>query len=124
MPKETGKDGRSTDEAVRVSSVASTEAQNSLGEILGRVSRGERVFITRYGRRRAVLLSTEAYAELMGQTPVDLGELEEEFDARMDRMQTPEHAAATDALFRLSEEELGEAAAAKAAPERSEEGMP
>jgi PHD/YefM family antitoxin component YafN of YafNO toxin-antitoxin module len=88
------------------------------------VTQGERVFITRYGRRQAVLLSAEAYADLMGQAPVDLAELEKEFDERRDRMQTPEHAAAADALFRMSEEELGEAAAANATSEGSEEGMP
>lgn len=124
MPKETGKDRHATDRPLRITSVASTEAQNSLGEILGRVTRGERVFITRYGRRQAVLLSAEAYAELMGQAPVDLAELEEEFDERMDRMQTPEHAAAADALFRMSDEELGEAAVAEATSEESREGTP
>lgn len=124
MPKETRKEQRAAEKAVRVSSVASTEAQNSLGEILGRVTRGERVFITRYGRREAVLLSAEAYADLMGRAPVDLAALEEEFDDRLDRMQTPEHAAAADALFRMSEEELAEAAAANATSEGSEEGMP
>jgi prevent-host-death family protein len=110
---------RSAGEGGQVSSVPSTEAQNSLGEILERVGRGERVFITRYGRRHAVLLSAEAYAELMGQEPVDMAELEEAFDERLRRMQTPEHAAATASLFQMSEGELGEAAAARADSEGS-----
>jgi prevent-host-death family protein len=96
---------------VRASSVTSTEAQNSLGEILGRVSRGERVFVTRYGRREAVLISAEEYAELVGEERVDLEKLERAFEERLLRMQSVEHAAATDALFDLSEDELGEAAA-------------
>lgn len=94
------------------STVSSTEAQNSLGEILGRVARGERVFVTRYGRREAVILSAEAYGALMGREPVDLLELEREFDEMVERMQTAEHAAATDALFTMSADDLGEAAAA------------
>jgi prevent-host-death family protein len=96
---------------VRTSSVSSTEAQNSLGEILGRVTGGERVFVTRYGRREAVILSAEAYGALLGDEPVDLEELEHEFDEMVERMQTPRHAAATHALFGMSEDELGEAAA-------------
>lgn len=86
----------------RVSSVTSSEARRSLGEILGRVSRGERVFVTRYGRRKAVLISAETYAELVGQERVDLGELEQAFEERLRHMQSAEHAAATDRLFDLS----------------------
>jgi prevent-host-death family protein len=100
----------------RTSSVTSTEAQNALGEILSRVSRGERVFVTRYGRREAVVMSAEAYAELVGEEPIDLVELEEAFEERLKRMQSAEHAAATGALFESSEEELAEAAARAARP--------
>lgn len=113
MGKKTkGQDARASVESrARASSVTSTEAQNSLGEILGRVSRGERVFVTRYGRREAVLISAEAYAELVGEERVDLEALEQAFDERLRHMQSAEHAAATEALFDLSEDELGEAAA-------------
>jgi prevent-host-death family protein len=105
---------------IRTSSVSSTEAQNSLGEILGRVTGGERVFVTRYGRREAVILSAEAYSALLGDEPVDLDELEQEFDEMVERMQTPRHAAATHAVFGMSEDELGEAAA-RAISEQPEE---
>jgi prevent-host-death family protein len=94
----------------RTHSVTSTEAQNSLGELLGRVTRGERVFITRYGRRDAVLLSAESYAELVGSEDVDLTELEEAFEARMERMRSVEQASAVDRLFTMTGADLGAAA--------------
>lgn len=106
-----GAESRATGGGGPTSTVSSTEAQNSLGEILGRVARGERVFVTRYGRREAVILSAEAYGALMGREPVDLLELEREFDEMVERMQTREHAAATDALFSMSADDLGGAAA-------------
>lgn len=105
-------------EKVRVASVSSTEAQNSLGELIERVSRGERVYITRYGRRQAVMLSPDAYAKLVGAEPVELAELEEEFETRLRRMQTPGHRAAVDELFQMSDDELGEAAG-RADPRRA-----
>lgn len=91
-------------------SVTSTEAQNSLGELLGRVARGERIFITRYGRREAVMLSAQSYAELVEYEEVDLTELEEAFEARVERMRSPEQASAADRLFTMTGAELGAAA--------------
>jgi prevent-host-death family protein len=108
----------------RHSYVSSTEAQNALGEILARVSQGERVFVTRYGRRQAVILSAEAYHGLVGEEAVDLVGLEREFDEMLERMQTPEHAAATEELFGMSEEELGKAAAARTRGEQAEAAGP
>lgn len=97
-------------DAAPIRSVTSTEAQNALGELIDRVGSGERVYITRYGRQRAVLLSAEAYAELADPAPVNLSELEEAFEARLERMQTPAHQRAVDALFEMSGDEVGEAA--------------
>lgn len=121
MPKTSGTaiGGAVSEEEVRVTSVTSTEAQNALGELIERVGRGERFYITRYGRRRAVILSPEAYAKLVGREPVDLAELEEEFEARLRRMRTPEHQAAVDELFEMSGEELGEAAADRSEVQRA-----
>ena len=95
--------------AGKAHTVTSTEAQNSLGELLGRITRGERIFITRYGRREAVMLSAESYAELVGYEDVDLTELEEAFEARMERMRSPEQASAVDRLFTMTGAELGAA---------------
>jgi prevent-host-death family protein len=98
-------------------SVSSTEAQNNFGEVLARVSRGGRVFITRYQRPQAVVLSMAEYEALVGEDPVDLEALEREFDALVERMQTESHRAGVDALFGMSSEALGESAvdAARAA---------
>ncbi len=110
--------------AGKTSTVASTEAQNSLGEILARVARGEHVFITRYRRPEAVILSVDAYRELTGEPPVDLEGLEREFDEAVRGMQTPEQASAVDALFRMSGEELGEAAVARSRRARKDQPEP
>lgn len=109
-----GPDGPRKSRTPPRSSVTSTEAQNSLGEILGRVAAGERVFVTRYGRPQAVLLSVEAYERLADEEVVDLQALEKEFDVLMERMQQSGHRSATDALFDMSAKELGEAARRRA----------
>lgn len=98
----------------KTSSVSSTTAQNTLGEIIGRVMSGERVFITRYGRPQTVMLSVETYEDLIGEEAVDLGALEQAFDDLVGRMQGPDHAAGIDTLFGMSGQELGEAAVREA----------
>lgn len=75
------------------------------------------MFIRKYGRREAVVLSMQAYEALVGAEPVDLTALEREFDELVARMQTPEHEAGSDALFAMSGRELGQAAADAAAGE-------
>jgi hypothetical protein len=50
--------------------------------------------------------------------PVHFDGLEHEFNEMLERMQTPRHAAAIHALFGMSEDELGEAAA------RATSGLP
>ena len=97
-------------EAGQVVSVSSTEAQNAFGHLLDRVGRGARVVVTRYNRRQAVILSVEEYDALLAEDEVNLSALEREFDQLVARMQTPEHQDALEALFRMSGEELGEAA--------------
>lgn len=94
----------------QVVTVSSTEAQNALGHLLDRVARGARVVVTRYNRRQAVILSAEEYDTLLAEEEVDLSALEREFDQLVARMQAPEHRDAVEALFRMSGEELGEAA--------------
>lgn len=91
-------------------SVTSTEAQNNFGEVLTRAHREGRVFITKYRRPEAVVLSMEAYAALVGEAPVDLDALEREFDQLVARMQTEEQKAGVDALFEMTSEDLGKAA--------------
>jgi prevent-host-death family protein len=93
----------------RTSTVTSAIAQNGLGEIMGRVATGERVFITRYGRPQVVMLSVEEYEELVGVEGVDLESLESDFDELVEQMQRPGQRTAVAALFEMSGQELGEA---------------
>lgn len=93
------------------SSVTATDAQNNFGEVLTRVARDGRVFITRYRRPEAVVLSMQEYEALTGQEPVDLGALEREFQSMVAHMQSPEQRAATDAVFGMTGPDLGKAAA-------------
>jgi len=98
------------DERIEHSSVTSTEAQNNFGEVLSRAAREGRVFITRYRRPEAVVLSMDAYAALVGEEPVDLDALERDFEALVARMQTAEHGAGVDAFLSMTPRQLGQAA--------------
>jgi len=92
-------------------SISATDAQSNFGEVLARVARDGRVFITRYRRPEAVVLSMQEYDALTGVEPIDLDALEREFDSLVARMQSPGQQSATEALFRMSGADLGQAAA-------------
>ena len=68
--------------------------------------RGE-VVITKHDEPKAVVLSMEAYRALKGRISPALEELRAEWDAIVERMQTPKARAARDALFEATPEELG-----------------
>jgi antitoxin Phd len=91
-------------------SVSSTEAQNNFGDILDRVSSEGRIFITRYRKPQAVVLSIREYEALTDVEPVDLEALEAEFDSALAAMQSAEQTAGVDALFGSTSAELGAAA--------------
>ena len=93
------------------SSVSATDAQNNFGEVLTRVARDGRVFITRYRRPEAVVLSLQEYEALIGQEPIDLDALEREFESMVAHMQSSVQRTATDALFGMSGTDLGKSAA-------------
>lgn len=97
------------EERPETGSVSATDAQNHFGEVLSRAAREGAVFIRKYDRPAAVLLSMDAYRKLRGRPDVDLGELTREFDEMLARLQTDE-AAATNALFEMGADELGRAA--------------
>ncbi len=103
----------------RTSEISSSKVQDQLGAVLTRVASGERVVITRYGEPQAVLVSVEDFREMMGDGEPDLAALEEEFDARVARMQTDAHRTGVAALFAMSGRELGEAAAGSRSTGRS-----
>ncbi len=90
--------------------VTSTEAQNNFGRVLSRASRGETVYITKYDRATAVVVSIERYRELTDDAATDLDELTDEFDAMLAGMQSDEAAAGFDALFSMDSAALGDAA--------------
>jgi prevent-host-death family protein len=90
--------------------VSATEAQNNFGDVLVRARRDGEVYITKYDRPAAVVLSIERYRTLTGGTAPDLEALTREFDQMVARMQTRAAAAGADALFEMGSGELGQAA--------------
>lgn len=97
---------------------SATEAQNNFGEVLRRVGEGEVVYITKYDRPTAVVLSPHTYQQLLGDD-TELRRLERQFDTMLAAMQTEDAARAADSLFEMSPQELGEAAVRMAAAIRS-----
>lgn len=97
---------------------SATEAQNNFGEVLRRVAENEVVYITKYDRPTAVVLSPQKYEELI-EEDVELRRLEREFDEMLATMQTRAAARGADELFEMSPRELGEAAVRAAAAVRS-----
>ena len=96
-------------------SISATEAQNNFGRVLGKVAEDGVVYITKYDRPQAVVISVDRYEALVGNEDPDLAELTREFDEMFEAMQTPEAAAAGNALFAMDGEALGAAAARGAA---------
>jgi prevent-host-death family protein len=100
---------------------SATEAQNNFGEVLRRVAKNEVVYITKYERPTAVVLSPQRYQELI-EEDVELRRLEREFDEMLAAMQTEKASRAADELFGMLPAELGEAAVRAAAAVRSAGG--
>jgi len=94
--------------------VPSAELKDSLGTFLSRAERGEVFRVLRHGRSSAVLLSAEAFTALIKSVPDPVAALREDFDRLLQRMQTPEAAAAGDALFAASGAQIGAMATAQA----------
>jgi len=98
-------------ELVDVPSVAATRLKNEFGAVLEQAARGA-VAITRHDAPKAVLVSYEEFQALVNARAQSLGELDAEFDALLERMQTPKAKRGVEAAFRASGEELGSRAAA------------
>ena len=95
----------------RLPTMASSDAKNGFAGLLERVLRKpEGVVITRNARPTAVMLSIEAYEQLVQAIPDPLAQLMAEFDALVKQMQAPTAKLAVDALFTATPEQLGEAA--------------
>lgn len=99
-------------------SMSSTEAQNGFGHLLDTVARDGTVFITRRNTAGAVMLSMERYEELTREAEPDLDELTAEFDALLERMQSPESRAGIREAFSAAPDELVRAAVAAAGKDR------
>jgi len=96
-------------ELVDVPSVAATRLKNEFGAVLEQAARGA-VAITRHDAPKAVLVSYEEFQALVNARAQSLGELDAEFDALLERMQSPKAKQGVEAAFRASGAELGRAA--------------
>jgi prevent-host-death family protein len=92
--------------------VTATEAKTRFGPLLETAIRGGAVVITKHDAPKAVLLSMEAFEALGGSRVPELGALTDEFDALLDRLQTPASRKALKSAFDASPKELGRLAAA------------
>lgn len=110
-----GRTGRTPSHIV---SMSSTEAQNGFGNLLETVARDGTVFITRRKAAKAVVLSVERYEELTREAEPALDELTAEFDALLNRMQSPQARAGIRAAFSAAPDELAAAAVAAARDDR------
>jgi len=97
-------------DALLAGSVTATEAKNEFGQLLEKVIRGARVFITKHDRRKAVLLSVEDFESLAVAGATQLDNLSAEFDALLAGMQTRKVRAGMKAAFDASPRQLGRAA--------------
>ena len=105
-------------------SVTATVARKEFGRILDLVEQGREIIITRNGVATAVMMPVARFDVLTADDfdaaadSAMLDTLTAEFDALLERMQTPEARAAMERAFNASPEELGRAAAAAARRER------
>jgi prevent-host-death family protein len=93
--------------------VTATAAKNQFGLILENARRSGPVFIERHGQEQAVVLSIDAYNELLLKSESSqerqLRGLREEFDTLYARMQAPASRRAVDRLLSTGAEELNRA---------------
>lgn len=105
-----------------MSVVSATELKNATADVFERVAAERALVIQRHEKPRAVLLSMEAYGDLVGdQEPLYMQELKARYGKMLDDMQSPEQKAAADRAFEATPEELGEAAV-RAAQEKIAKG--
>ncbi len=96
--------------ALSLTAVSATEAKNNFGAVLDRVLSEGRVSITKHDEVRAVILSLPEYEALVGRREDSLDGLSREFEALVERMQTPTARSAGRALFSATPQRLGRAA--------------
>ena len=102
-------------EAARVhASYTATEAKHEFGRVLEKAIHGETVVITKHDSPRAVLMSIDQFKALQDAPRLKLNTLSNEFDALLERMQTPAARRGMSAAFDASSKRLGRAAVASA----------
>ncbi|MFL5542943.1 MAG: type II toxin-antitoxin system prevent-host-death family antitoxin [Longimicrobiaceae bacterium] len=103
--------------------VGATTARKEFGRIFAMLEQGHRILITRRGVPAAVMMPADALGALTAEDSAAdaamLDALTAEFDALLDRMQTPEARAAAHRAFNASPEELGRAAAEAARQQKN-----
>ena len=95
-------------------SITATVAKNEFGRVLDTVMQGGVIVITKHDAPKAVLMSIDEFNTLsrVGETKLDT--LSRQFDAMLDRMQTPKARRGMKAAFDASPAQLGKAAVAVA----------
>ena len=99
---------------MRRRSITATAAKNEFGRVLEGVMRGEMVVITKHDNPKAVLMSIDEFNALSQAGEARLDTLSHQFDALLDRMQTPKARRGMKAAFDASPAQLGKAAVAAA----------
>jgi antitoxin Phd len=104
--------------------VSASDAKNSFGSILDRVTREGAVAITKHDKPVAMLVSIDAYRALVPPPEESLKNLAAEFDAVYQRMQSPGAADAMQKAFAMTPAQLGRAAVLESAASRKPQGKP
>jgi len=99
---------------MKKTSVSATAAKNEFALLLERAIQGERILITKHEVPKAVILSIDDFNALTNSPSHQLNTLSAEFDALLDRLQTPNAQAGLKAAFGASPASLGKAAVAAA----------
>jgi antitoxin Phd len=90
--------------------ISATDAKNKFGDLLDSVLQSGMALITRHETPKAVLLSMEEFRALSRVAETKLDSLSGDFDALIERMQTPKARAGIKAAFGASSKKLGKAA--------------
>ena len=98
-------------------SYTATQAKNEFGHLLEQAIHGTTVVITKHDSPRAVLISVDQFESLQQAPQIKLNALSGQFDALLERMQTPAARSGMAAAFNASPKQLGKAAV-KAARKR------
>lgn len=95
-------------------SYTATQAKHEFGRVLEQAIHGTTVVITKHDAPRAVLISMDQFKALQDAPQLKLNTLSDQFDALLDRMQTPAGRRGMSVAFNASPKQLGKAAVASA----------